>query len=318
MEIGILEYKIKSYLQKDNGPNKIIQPEKKRIKTASFTKILKNKIFKGYERIKYIQNKNFNINKFLKGKPEEKYLPTDAKYNIYYDYKYLNKYKPMSKKDSFLLQNISVSTKNNPKKIKYFKNKSSGDLFLTENKNIKYLKRNKFKKPLFFEKDNNKSNINDSSKIFSNNIENNLYSKYPFIYLEKTPDDIINPTDMRNYPHYIPKYRDKNRNQQYFLYNLSHLEDKKIKNIYHSLTPRIPINNNSKNKIIEKEISESQFLLALSPDIKKEYNNLKYNFYINSIDNNKIKKLLYKRIYKIPIEYSKYNIRDYKFIVYNN
>ena len=244
MEIGLLENKIKSYLQKDKSYNIKQSPEKKRIKTAYFTKILKNKIFKGYEKIKFINNKKFSMNKFLKSKPEEKYLPSDAEYDIYYDFKYLNKYKPISKKDYFLLKNISVTTKSLPKNTKKAKNKSSSDLFLTEDKTVKYINKRKIKKPILFEKENNKSNINDSTKIFGKNKANISYSKYPFIYLEKMPDDIIHPTDMRNYPHYIPKYKDKNRKQQYFLYNLSHTKEKKVKNIYHCLTPRISTNKN--------------------------------------------------------------------------
>ena len=39
-------------------------------------------LFKGYERIKFVTDKSFNIKYFLKQKPEEEYLPSNEKYNI--------------------------------------------------------------------------------------------------------------------------------------------------------------------------------------------------------------------------------------------
>ena len=287
MEMKLLEEKIKSYIQKVKK-DKIISPiAKKRIKTANFTKILKNKIFKGYEKIKIVRNKNFNINKFLKSKPEEKYLLSDERYNIYYDNKYLNKYKPISQSNFFLLKNITVINKSQTNINKNIKHKSTSQLLLNneKNKNIRKLKRqalyeNKIKEIA--------SNINDSSKIFNNIKENSLCSKYPFIYLEKIPDEIVNPTDMRNYPHYIPKYKDKNKNQEYFLYNLSHLKEKKVKNIYHCLTPK------PKNRLKNNEINKNEkfYLVSFSPEKIKENINKKFN--IDSIHNHKIKKMFYK------------------------
>ena len=279
MEMKLLEEKIKIYIQKAKK-DKIITPiAKKRIKTANFTKILKNKIFKGYEKIRIVQNKNFNINKFLKSKPEEKYLLSDERYNIYYDNKYLNKYKPISQSNFFLLKNMTVINKSQTNINKNIRHKSASQLLNNEkNKNIRKLKRqalyeNKIKE--------NASNINDSSKIFNSIKENSLCSKYPFIYLEKIPDEIVNPTDMRNYPHYIPKYKDKNKNQEYFLYNLSHLKEKKVKNIYHCLTPR------PKNRLKNNEINKNEkfYLVSFSPEKIKE--NIKFlifiSFYIKQI-----------------------------------
>ena len=295
MEIKLLEEKIKSYLLKVKK-DKIKTPlMKKRIKTASFTKLLKNKIFKGYERIKFVQNKNFNINKFMRSNPEEKYLLSDERYNIYYDSKYLNKYKQISQNDFFLLKNITFSTKS-PKNInKNIRSKSRPELLLSEDR-IKNRDIKKLKRPILYDNTENKSNINDSSKIFNSFRENSLCSKYPFVYLEKAPDEIVNPTDMRNYPHYIPKYKKKNKNQEYFLYNLSHLKEKKVKNIYHCLSPKASID--IKKKLLKKEENNDKnfCLISLSPNKKRE-NNIKFN--INLIDNNKIKKVFMKTLFNI-------------------
>lgn len=309
MEMKILEEKIKSYIQKSKTKRPINSSDKQRIKSANFTKILKNKIFKGYEKIKFVQDKNFNIRKFLKSKPEDKYLLSDEKYNIYYDNKYLNKYKPLTENEYFLVKNLSIKSNSQSKQIENHKSKSTKDLFITENKKLKIKKKLRSKRQKLYDINENKSNINDSSKIFNSYNENDIYSKYPFIYLEKIEDNIIHPKDMRNYPHYISKYKDKNRNQEYFLYNLSHPKDKKVKNIYRSLTPRIPINK-SKVKLnnYKKEI-ENYYLMSFSPSkIKEKYINK--NFCINSFDNNKIRKTVYENLFKIPLENSQHSIKN--------
>jgi hypothetical protein len=201
-------------------------------------------------------------------------LLSDEKYNIYYDYKYLNKYNPLRKKNYFLIKNLSVNSNaiQTQKQLKDHKSKSTNDIFITDNKRIPVKRRQIIKKAKLYDINNNKINVNDSSKIFNCFIEKTLYSKYPFIYLDKIEDNIVHPTDMRNYPHYISKYKDKNKNQEYFLYNLSHIKEKKIKNIYRSITPRLYLNKNKcnlNNKSI-KEIENDNFMSFCHSKTKKK------------------------------------------------
>ena len=91
--------------------------ERQRIQSAQFSKRIKNMLFKGYERIKFVTDKSFNIKYFLKQKPEEEYLPSNEKYNIYYDSKFLHKYNDDSKNISFLLKS-SFNTNQKRKKNK--------------------------------------------------------------------------------------------------------------------------------------------------------------------------------------------------------
>ena len=294
MEIKILKNKINSYLHKTQNKKIVTTPEKRRLQTINLTKILKNKIFKGYEKIKLLQNKNFDINQFINNKPEENYLLTDEKYNIYYSNKYLNKYKPISKRDSFLLKSISIENKNIPKKLKNSKCKS--ELELTKIKKLKIKYNSRQRGELLKEKNKNKYNINDSSKVFDDKMQNQLFSKYPLIYLEKQYDEIMTPTDMKNYPHYIPKYKDKNRKQEYFLHNLSHSKEKIVKNIYHSLTPRISIKKRKQKKYIDKNENKNFVLSSFSPQDNQDYN------FVNIINNNRLKKLLIQKLFSISSE----------------
>ena len=319
MEISTLEEKIKSYMQKSNTQIVNNSSNKKRLKSASFTKILKNKIFKGYEKIKFMKNKSFNMKYFLKSKPEEKYLLSDEKYNIYYEKKYLNKYNHIPKKDYFLIKNLSARTNliSPHKQLKNNKSKSAKDLFITDKKRIPVKRRQMPKKSKLYDRNVNKININDSSKIFNCYYEYTLYSKYPFIYVDKIEDNIANPTDMKNYPHYISKFKDKNKNQEHFLFNISHLKEKKNKNIYKSITPRLFLNKNKEN-INNRNIKELEncYLISFSPlKFKEKYINK--NFCINSFDNNKIKNIINEK-YKIPLENSKCLVNDDSLKLYDN
>ena len=80
---------------------------RKRMQSAKLTEMLKHKMFKGYNKIKLINSKKFDLKTFLSNYPEDKYLPTSEKYNIYYENKYLknkeedSKYIPL--KDSLTL-----------------------------------------------------------------------------------------------------------------------------------------------------------------------------------------------------------------------
>ena len=208
---------------------------RKRIQSSNFTQILKNRHFKGYNRIKFVNRKDFNLESFLSDNPEEKYLPNNEQYNIYYENKYLNKYKINPKYDSLKLKNSL--TKQNFRKMKTFKNKSASfsSIFDIDKTNFSPFQRIR---KSFFDIENNKSNINESIKIFENEEEKNIFSKYPFLLFDKLPDNINHPKNLRNYPHYSPKYKQKNKKQKYFLFMLSHQKDKKIKNIFRSITPR--------------------------------------------------------------------------------
>ena len=54
-------------------------------------KILFNSVGFAYK-IKLVNSKNFNLKFFLSTKPEEKYLPTNEQYSIFYENKYLGKW----------------------------------------------------------------------------------------------------------------------------------------------------------------------------------------------------------------------------------
>ena len=304
MESGIFNDKIKGHLEKGEKPNVI--SDRKRKQSAIFSKLLKNKLFKGYQKIKFLRNKNFNMDKFIRTNPGEKYLPTDEKYNIYYEYKFLNKYKCMTDRELSLRNNISVQTnKANicKKKVVNLKNQSTMNFFLTEND--KKVQKNRSLKIFDIKKIKENININENKKIWNDNDESFLYSRYPFIYLNRIPDEIVNPKDMRNYPHYIQKYKDKNRNQQSFLYSLSHNKEKKEKNIYRHLTPK---KNYYKLKIKKKiDTKEIEKCLSVSSPVKNEENSFFNNLYI-IIDNPKIKRILGKNGNEKLVKGSIFNI----------
>ena len=221
---------------------------RKRMQSAKLTEILKHKMFKGYNKIKLINSKKFDLKTFLSNYPEDKYLPTSEKYNIYYENKYLknkeedSKYIPL--KDSLII--------NKPKNSRETKMPfSSWNSSFSTTTNISF--RNRVKSAELNKSYNyrtnktNKMNINESKKIFENENEKKIFSKYSFLIFDKKPDCIYNPKNLRNYLHYKLKNRQKNKNQEKFLYNLSHHKEKKVKNIYNSFTKRTYIKKN-KNK----------------------------------------------------------------------
>ena len=265
---------------------------KKRIQSANFTQIIKNRLFKGYNRIKFVNSKDFNLALFLSDNPEEKYLPDNVKYNIYYENKYLNKYKVNSKYASLVLKNSLINQ--NYRKRKIFKNKSAFFSSIFDVDKTHFSPGQKIRKSFLYGIDTSKSNINESKKIFENEEEKNIFSKYPFLLFDKMPDNINHPKNLRNYPHYNPKYKQKNKNQQHFLFTLSHQKDKKVHTFLRPMTPKM---NFKKNKINNESINNSSInndknnIISFSCSTTKK-NNLNLKKLINSIKTAKLKRFL--------------------------
>ena len=267
---------------------------RKRIQSANFTQIIKNRLFKGYNRIKFVNSKDFNLDLFLSDNPEEKYLPDNEKYNIYYENKYLNKYRKDSKYSSLVLKNSLINP--NYRKRKIFKNKSASFSSIFNIDKTHFSPGQKIRKSFLYDINNSKSNINESKKIFENEEEKNIFSKYPYLLFDKMPDNINHPKNLRNYPHYNPKYKQKNKNQQYFLFTLSHQKDKKVHNFFRPMTPKM---NFKKNKINYESINNSSInndkynLVSFSCSTTKK-NNVNLRKLINSIKTAKLKRFLLK------------------------
>jgi hypothetical protein len=252
-------------------------------------------MFKGYNKIKFINNKKFDLKTFLNNNPEDKYLPTSEKYNIYYENKFLSKYNTDTKNVSSLLKNSITNEK--PKKKKSFKNKSISFCSKFDIDKTNFSTSRRLTRPFMQDIDNNKLNINSSKKIFKNKREENAFSKYPFVFFDRRPDNINNPKDLRNYPYYNPKYKQKNREQQYFLFTLSHHKEKKVKNLYRCLSSRTI----HKKPIINKRIDNNSLksnnkykLVSFSYSSKKE-KNLNLNNLINSAKADRLKRILMKK-----------------------
>ena len=243
---------------------------RKRIQSSKLTEILKHKMFKGYNKIKLINSKKFDLKSFLRNYPEDKYLPSSEKYNIYYENKYLknkeedSKYIPL--KDSLII--------NKPKNCR--KNKmpfSSWNSSFSTTTNFSFRNRGKSTElNKSYNYRTNKMNINESKKIFENENEKKIFSKYSFLIFDKKPDCIYNPKNLRNYLHYKLQNRQKNKNQQKFLYNLSHHKEKKVKNIYNIFPKRTYIKKN-KNKSSYNSNNESDKSNLISFSCSSNENN---------------------------------------------
>ena len=276
------------FLTRSKSENQLIK--RKRIQFEKFSEIIRNKIFKGYNKIKFMKSKDFNMNEFLSQNQAEKYLLTSEKYNIYYENKYLKKCKTDSKYASLFLKNSLIINKDNKKKKPTKNNSISFSSTLNKEKNNQFTPK-RFAKPILSYMESGKLRIDDELKITKNEEENKIFSKYPFIIFDKTPDNIYNPVNLNNYPHYNPKYKQKNRNQQSFLFNLSHQKIKKVKNIFRCQTPHINFKNNSYNNYKPSKASNKYNFVSFSYSTIKE-NSLNL---INSIKTPKLKKFLLKR-----------------------
>lgn len=270
---------------------------KRRIESANFTKIIKNRIFKGYNKIKFIKSKDFNLKHFLSQNPEEKYLLSSEEYNIYYENKFLRKFKTDTKNVSSLLTNSIINTRG--KNRKTFKNKSvSFDSKFDLESNYSTTKR--IKRSHLNNLENNKSNcnINNSREVFKNKREEKAFSKYPFVFFDKMPDNVNNPKNLRNYPYYNPKYKQKNRNQQSFLFTISHHKEKKIKNLYRCQSARTIHKNYNRGQSLNSSFNnkDNYNFISFSYSTKKE-NSLVLKKFITSIKNAKLKRSFKKKNY---------------------
>jgi len=269
---------------------------RKRIQNSNFTKLIKNKIFKGYNKIKLVNSKNFNLKCFLSKKPEEKYLPTSEQYSIYYENKFLNKYNNDNKNFSLLLKNSIINEKANKRKSV----QNNNQVFSSDNEvkktNFPISQRIKRTFPILNIINNNKIKANKTRKIFENKREEYVFSEYPFVIFYKQPDNVNNPKNLKNYPHYNPKFKQKNKDQQSFLFTLSHSKDKKKKNEFRCFSSRTIFTNNKKKKIVNKSfISNDKYKLVSFSYSDKKDKNYELKKLLNSIKTDKFRKLIIKK-----------------------
>ena len=266
---------------------------RRRIQSANFTKMIKNRIFKGYNKIKITNSKDFNLKLFLSKNPEEKYLPSSEKYNIYYEKKFLSKLKTDYKHMTLLLKNSITN-----KKKKSYKNKSVSFSSKFDIESSNFLTTQRVRRAHLYDMDSNNSNfnINNSREIFKNKREEKVFSKYPFVFFDRLPDNINNPNNLMNYPYYNLKYKQKNRDQQYFLFTISHQKEKSKKNLYRCFSARTIHKNHIKNERNNNSFknSDKYDLISFSCATKKE-NSFNLKKLINSIKKAKLKRFLKKK-----------------------
>ena len=290
------------------------QQYKKHINNQKLIKILKSKIFKGYQRIKYMQDHpNFDFKQFIKNHPEELYLPSDEKYSIYYDTKYLNKYKETQPDLLKLIKNIKIEKK-------FKKNKSCTELKERNiNKNVLIPKimigSNNNSDKYMFLTSVRKTQNNFSRKSITNN-------EYQLFYLEQKKDPLNN---IKNCTIFSKEFKENYRNQEEFLYkishNNSHTENKK--NLY-SL-----INLKNRHKKIyyrnKEEIGKglSQSNKNLSQDIKifnlskMKNNDTDYSKFKDESEGRVTEKKTSEKIIKIPKIYLNYKCKKQNYIIKN-
>ena len=267
---------------------------RKRIQNSYFTKLIKNKIFKGYNKIKLVNSKNFNLKCFLSKKPEEKYLPTNEQYSIFYENKYLGKYNTDNKNFSLLLKNSIINEKGKNRKSLPNSEVAFPSDYEIRKTNLPNTQRVKRPFPALNVINNNKIKANNGRKIFQNRREESTFSDYPFVIFNKLPDNINNPKDLKNYPYYNPKFRQKNKEQQSFLFTLSHPIEKKIKNQYRCFSSRI-IHKNKNKHINRSYINNDKYKLVSFYYSDKKDKNYELKRLINSIKTDKFKKLIIKQ-----------------------
>ncbi len=201
-------------------------------KNKNLVKILNNKMFKGFNKIKTLMNPNFNIDEFIQ-KVSDNYYPIDENYEIYYQKKYLSKLKNRKASFSTFKFNNPTNESNNISKT-LSKSKTQSEFFITNNnENLK--KKNKIYSIL----DNyREKNVND--EIFLNQKEKKITTSYPIIMIEKLHNNEQNPPIKLNESFYNFKndkfdYLNKShsfkkmlsRYQSDFLYHLSHYTNEK-------------------------------------------------------------------------------------------
>ena len=282
------------------------------LKNKNLVKILNNKMFKGFNKIKTLMNPNFNIDEFI-NKVADNYYPIDENYEIYYQKKFLSKLKNRKASYSTFKYNNQINESNNISKT-LSKSKTQSEFFITNN-NYNSKKKNKIYSIL----DNyREKNVND--EIFLNQKEKKITTSYPIIMIEKLHNNEQNPPIKLNNSYYNYKndkygYLNKSnsfkkklsRYQSDFLYHLSHYtyeknlhplnfnKDKRLYKVEQIVQLRCKNNEKENSDIFEndnlfnnQELIEKKFSSyeKQNKDFNDDEKNEKNNSYINKYKNN--------------------------------
>ena len=283
------------------------------LKNKNLVKILNNKMFKGFNKIKTLMNPNFNIDEFI-NKVADNYYPIDENYEIYYQKKYLSKLKNRKASFSHFKFNNNPTYESNNISKTLSKSKTQSEFFITNN-NYNSKKKNKIYSIL----DNyREKNVND--EIFLNQKEKKITTSYPIIMIEKLHNNEQNPPIKLNNSYYNYKndkygYLNKSnsfkkklsRYQSDFLYHLSHYtyeknlhplnfnKDKRLYKVEQIVQLRCKNNEKENSDIFEndnlfnnQELIEKKFSSyeKQNKDFNDDEKNEKNNSYINKYKNN--------------------------------
>ena len=282
------------------------------LKNKNLVKILNNKMFKGFNKIKTLMNPNFNIDEFI-NKVADNYYPIDENYEIYYQKKFLSKLKNRKASYSTFKYNNQINESNNISKT-LSKSKTQSEFFITNN-NYNSKKKNKIYSILDHYRE---KNVND--EIFLNQKEKKITTSYPIIMIEKLHNNEQNPPIKLNNSYYNYKndkygYLNKSnsfkkklsRYQSDFLYHLSHYtyeknlhplnfnKDKRLYKVEQIVQLRCKNNEKENSDIFEndnlfnnQELIEKKFSSyeKQNKDFNDDEKNEKNNSYINKYKNN--------------------------------
>ena len=282
------------------------------LKNKNLVKILNNKMFKGFNKIKTLMNPNFNIDEFI-NKVADNYYPIDENYEIYYQKKFLSKLKNRKASYSTFKYNNQINESNNISKT-LSKSKTQSEFFITNN-NYNSKKKNKIYSILDHYRE---KNVND--EIFLNQKEKKITTSYPIIMIEKLHNNEQNPPIKLNNSYYNYKndkygYLNKSnsfkkklsRYQSDFLYHLSHYtyeknlhplnfnKDKRLYKVEQIVQLRCKNNEKENSDIFEndnlfnnQELIEKKFSSyeKQNKDFNDDEKNEKNNSYLNKYQNN--------------------------------
>jgi hypothetical protein len=282
------------------------------LKNKNLVKILNNKMFKGFNKIKTLMNPNFNIDEFIQ-KVSDNYYPIDENYEIYYQKKYLSKLKNRKASFSTFKFNNPTNESNNISKT-LSKSKTQSEFFITNN-NYNSKKKNKIYSILDHYRE---KNVND--EIFLNQKEKKITTSYPIIMIEKLHNNEQNPPIKLNNSYYNYKndkygYLNKSnsfkkklsRYQSDFLYHLSHYtyeknlhplnfnKDKRLYKVEQIVQLRCKNNEKENSDIFEndnlfnnQELIEKKFSSyeKQNKDFNDDEKNENNNSYLNKYKNN--------------------------------
>ena len=282
------------------------------LKNKNLVKILNNKMFKGFNKIKTLMNPNFNIDEFI-NKVADNYYPIDENYEIYYQKKFLSKLKNRKASYSTFKYNNQINESNNISKT-LSKSKTQSEFFITNN-NYNSKKKNKIYSILDHYRE---KNVND--EIFLNQKEKKITTSYPIIMIEKLHNNEQNPPIKLNNSYYNYKndkygYLNKSnsfkkklsRYQSDFLYHLSHYtyeknlhplnfnKDKRLYKVEQIVQLRCKNNEKENSDIFEndnlfnnQELIEKKFSSyeKQNKDFNDDEKNEKNNSYLNKYKNN--------------------------------